>query len=104
MMPKRQSEELPRDAHETTLTIDHDRQVVYVWTDNRRIANKLRKIGAKMTLDGKAWWRFEMPESYVGIRKRRASGGFARKPVQIDPSHPAEGDGSAPPPKTPEVG
>ena len=34
------------DSHETIIRIDHDEKKVYVWTCNRRILTRLRKIGA----------------------------------------------------------
>ena len=70
---------MPKDFNETTITIDHDTEVASVWTNNRPIRTKLRKIGAKEAAERAGGWQFTMPASYVGLRKRRSSGGFATK-------------------------
>jgi len=59
------------DYRETTINIVHDTKQAYVWSNNRRIVNKLKRMGAKV--EGKpgpgAW--FVVGERQISFRKLR---------------------------------
>ena len=86
---------MPRDVNETIVNIDHDKKVASIWTCNRRILNKMRRMRAKEgpKQAGGAW--FELPEKGISFRKpRKKASPDSTRPVSegtVPESHETDG-------------
>lgn len=60
---------MPKDHHETTITIDHDAQVAHIWTSERRICKKLQQLGATLTRQSASGAFLLLPASSIRFRK-----------------------------------
>ena len=68
---------MAKDANETVIQIDHQTGQANIWTCNRRILGKLRRMhapeGAKQA--GGSW--FVLPEKGISFRKPRKKASFS---------------------------
>jgi hypothetical protein len=71
---------MAKDTNETVIQIDHQTGVASIWTCNRRILGKLRRMRAKELRKqiGGAW--FELPEKGISFRKPRKKASFPTTP------------------------
>ena len=61
------------DSRETVIRIDHDTKRAQVWTQNRALCNRLKRMGAKeLERQAKGEW-FDTPAEWWRPRRRRSA-------------------------------